>query len=46
MTEVTKHCCLATIVSWFARGASPIDGMYWIDANALRAETRAGDRPC
>ncbi len=38
-----RMAVVAAIVSWFARGASPVDGMYWFDAQAARvAKSREG----
>lgn len=33
-----RMAVIAAIVSWFARGASPIDGMYWFDAKSVSGE--------
>ncbi len=38
-----RMAVVAAIVSWFARGASPVDGMYWFDAQAVRA-ARSGEQ--
>jgi len=40
----SRMAVFASIASWLARGASPVDGMYWFDTKA-DAQPKADPSP-
>ncbi len=40
-----RMAVVATIVSWLTRGASPVDGIYWVDTREMR-KSDAKARTC